>query len=65
MSSTIDGHVVTIGVYVEKSFFIPNDDEGTAAEVAIDEFRGLIDGFDYKDADVEVLDISPEYHEDD
>jgi hypothetical protein len=65
MSSTIDGYVVTVGVYVEKSFFIPDDDEGTAAEVAIDEFKADIEGLDYEELDIEVLDISPEYHEDD
>ena len=60
-----EGYVVTIGVYVTKSFYIQDDDEGNAVDVALDEFDRLIDGLDYDKDDIEVLDTSPEYHEDD
>jgi hypothetical protein len=60
-----EGYVVTIGIYVTKSFYIQDDDEESAVDVALDEFEGLIDGLDYERDDIEILDVSPEYHEDD
>lgn len=65
MSSTVEGYVVTVGVYVEKSFYISDDDEQSAVDIAIDEFKADIEGLDYEELDIEVLDTSPEYHEDD
>ena len=63
--SQIEGYVITVGVYVEQSFYITDDDEDSAVDIAIDEFKGLIDGLEYEDMDIEILDTSPEYHEDD
>ena len=65
MSSTIEGYVVTVGVYVTKTVYITDDDEQNAIDIALDEFDGLIDGLDYERDGIEVLDTSPEYHEDD
>jgi hypothetical protein len=65
MSSTIEGYVVTVGVYVTKTVYVTDDDEQNAMDIALDEFDGLIDGLDYDRDDIEVLDTSPEYHEDD
>ena len=50
---------------MEQSFYITDDDEDSAVDIAIDEFKGLIDGLEYEDMDIEILDTSPEYHEDD
>ena len=65
MSSTIEGYVVTVGVYVTKTVYVTDDDEQNAIDVALDEFTGLIDGLDHETDDIEILDTSPEYHEDD
>ena len=40
--SQIEGYVITVGVYVEQSFYITDDDEDSAVDIAIDEFKGLI-----------------------
>jgi hypothetical protein len=64
MSSTIEGYVVTVGVYVEKSIYVTDDDEESAVDIAIDELKADIEGLDYEELDIEVLDVSPEYHED-
>ena len=60
-----EGYVVNIGVYVTKSFYIQDDDEESAVDIALNEFEGLVDGLDYDRDDLEILDVSPEYHEDD
>jgi hypothetical protein len=64
MSNTIEGYVVTVGVYVEKSIYVTDDDEESAVDIAIDKFKADIEGLDYEELDIEVLDVSPEYHED-
>ena len=64
MSSTIEGYVVTVGVYVEKSIYVQDDDEESAVDAAIDEFKADIEGLDYEELDIEVLGTDPEYHED-
>jgi hypothetical protein len=63
--SQIEGYVVTIGVYVTKSFYITDDDEESAVDIALDEFRADVEGLDYEIDDVEVLSTDPEYHEED
>ena len=63
--SKIEGYVVTIGVYVTKSFYITDDDEESAVDIALDEFRADVEGLDYEIDDVEVLSTDPEYHEED
>jgi len=64
MSSTIEGYVVTVGVYVEKSIYVTDDDEESAVDIAIDEFKADIEGLDYEEMDIEIA-TDPEYHEDD
>lgn len=63
--SQIEGYVVRVGVYVEKSIYISDDDEQSAVDIAIDEFMADIEGLEFEETDIEVLDTSPEYHEDD
>jgi hypothetical protein len=65
MSSTIEGYVVTVGVYVQKSYYISGDDnEETAVEIAIEDFKEDLGDLEHEELDIEVLDTSPEYHED-
>jgi hypothetical protein len=65
MSSTIEGYVVTVGVYVQKSYYIGGDDnEETAVEIAIEDFKEDLGDLEHEELDIEVLDTSPEYHED-
>lgn len=67
MSSVIEGYVVTVGVYVEKSYYIGGEDnEETAAEIAMEDFKEDL-GFrdiEYEELDIEILNCEPEYHED-
>lgn len=63
--SKIEGYVVRVGVYVEQSFYIQDSDEESAVDIAMDEFEALLDGLEYDEGSVEVLDTSPEYHEED
>lgn len=60
-----EGYVVKVGVYVEMSYYITDEDEDSAVGEAMDRFEGSIEGLDFDPADIEVLDVSPEYHEDD
>jgi hypothetical protein len=60
-----EGYVVKVGVYVEMSYYITDEDEGSAVDEAIDRFEGSLDGLEFEPTDIEVLDVSPEYHEDD
>lgn len=65
MSSTIEGYVVTVGVYVEKSYYISgDDDEENAVQTALEDFKVDLGDLVYEDLDIEVLDTSPEYYED-
>ena len=65
MSSTIEGYVVKIGVYVEKSYYISGtDDEETAVGLALEDFEEDLGALEYEADDIEVLNIDPEYHED-
>jgi uncharacterized protein (UPF0212 family) len=61
--SEIEGYVVTVGVYVEKSFYIQDSDEESAVDIAVDEFKAEIEGLDYEEIDIEIA-TDPEYHED-
>ena len=63
--SKIEGYVVTVGVYVQKSYYIGGDDnEETAVEIAIEDFKEDLGDLEHEELDIEVLDTSPEYHED-
>jgi hypothetical protein len=63
--SKIDGYVVRVGVYVEQSFYITDADEEIAQEIAVDKFTSLVEGLEYPSEDVEILSVTPEYHEED
>jgi hypothetical protein len=63
--SQIEGYVVTIGVYVTKSYYIDGtDDEETAVELALEDFEEDLGDLEHETDDIEVLNIDPEYHED-
>ena len=63
--SKIEGYVVKVGVYVTKSYYISGtDDEETAVELALEDFEEDLGALDYEADDIEVLNIDPEYHED-
>jgi hypothetical protein len=63
--SKIEGYVVKVGVYVTKSYYISGtDDEETAVELASEDFEEDLGALDYVVEDIEILDIEPEYHED-
>ena len=64
--SQIEGYVVTIGVYVTKSYYISGtDDEETAVELAYEDFEEDLGDLEHEAEDIEILNIDPEYHEDD
>jgi hypothetical protein len=63
--SKIEGYVVKIGVYVEKSYYIEGtDDEETAVQIAMEDFEEDLGDLEYEETDIEILNIEPEYHED-
>jgi hypothetical protein len=65
MSSTIEGYVVKVGVYVYKSYYISGtDEEEIAVELAVEDFKEDLGDLEHEELDIEVLDIEPEYHED-
>jgi len=64
--SQIEGYVVTIGVYVTKSYYISGtDDEETAVELALEDFDEDLGDLEHEAEDIEILNVDPEYHEDD
>ena len=60
-----EGYVVRVGVYVEMAYYITDEDESIAVEEAVARFESSLDGLEFDPVDIEVLDTSPEYHEDD
>jgi hypothetical protein len=65
MKGQIEGYVISVGVYVTKTIYISDDDEENAVQIALEEFEANIEGLEFEETDIEVLDVSPEYHEDD
>jgi hypothetical protein len=65
MKGQIEGYVISVGVYVTKTIYISDDDEASAVQIALEEFEANIEGLEFEETDIEVLDVSPEYHEDD
>jgi hypothetical protein len=63
--SKIEGYVVKVGVYVEKSYYIDGtDDEEMAVELAVEDFKEDLGDLEHEELDIEILNIEPEYHED-
>jgi hypothetical protein len=63
--SKIEGYVVKVGVYVEKSYYIDGtDDEELAVELAVEDFKEDLGDLEHEELDIEILNIEPEYHED-
>jgi hypothetical protein len=63
--SKIEGYVVKVGVYVAKSYYISGtDEEEIAVELAVADFKEDLGDLEHEELDIEILDIDPEYHED-
>jgi hypothetical protein len=63
--SKIEGYVVKVGVYVEKSYYIDGTNkEEIAVELAVEDFKEDLGDLEHEELDIEILNIEPEYHED-
>lgn len=61
----IEGYVVSIGTYVTKSYYISGTgDEESAVVDALEDFKEDLGNLEYEIEDIEVLNIDPEYYED-